>query len=133
MEKTIKVKEVVQYAGHSLRANGSVNLTVKAMYSELVNSIQMAQMLNADVDVKARVATAKPMRLGYFRIREIKIDGDGESTIKFNGISDNIEMDNLNGLPLSDADAKQFVILVTATIEIEDDDNTEDEEDSESE
>ena len=118
--KTIKVKEVVTYAGHSLRANGSVNLTVKAMYSELTNSIQMMQMLNNDVDLKAKVADGKPMRLGYFRIQEIKVDGDGESTIKFNGISDNIEMDNLNNLPLNDADTKQFTILAVAEVDLED-------------
>lgn len=118
--KTIKVKEVVTYAGHSLRANGSVNLTVKAMYSELTNSIQMMQMLNNDVDLKARVANGKPMRLGYFRIQEIKVDSDGESAIKFNGISDNIEMDHLNELPLSDADTKQFTILAVAEVDLED-------------
>lgn len=118
--KTIKVKEVVTYAGHSLRANGSVNLTVKAMYSELTNSIQMMQMLNNDVDLKARVANGKPMRLGYFRIQEIKVDSDGESTIKFNGISDNIEMDHLNELPLNDADTKQFTILAVAEVDLED-------------
>jgi len=118
--KTIKVKEIVTYAGHSLRANGSVNLTVKAMYGELTNSIQMMQMLNNDVDLRARVANGKPMRLGFFRIQEIKVDGDGESKIKFNGISDNIEMDNLNNLPLNDADAKQFVILAVAEIDLED-------------
>lgn len=118
--KTIKVKEVVTYAGHSLRANGSVNLTVKAMYSELTNSIQMMQMLNNDVDLRAKVADGKPMRLGYFRIQEIKVDGDGESTIKFNGISDNIEMDNLNNLPLNDADTKQFTILAVAEVDLDD-------------
>lgn len=116
---TIKVKEVVQYAGHSLRANGSVNLTVKAMYSELTNSVQMMQMLNNDVDLRAKLVNGKPMRLGYFRIQEIKVDGDGESTIKFNGISDNVEMDNLNNLPLNDADAKQFTILAVADIDEE--------------
>lgn len=118
--KTVKVKEIVTYAGHSLRANGSVNLTVKAMYGELTNSIQMMQMLNNDVDLKARVTNGKPMRLGFFRIQEIKVDGDGESTIKFNGISDNIEMDNLNNLPLNDADTKQFTILAVAEIDLED-------------
>ena len=119
---TIKVKQIVQYAGHSLRANGSVNFTVKAMYSELVNSIKMMQMLNNDVSLKARVANDKPVNLGYFRIQEIKVDSDGESTIKFNGISDNIEMDNLNNLPLSDADVKQFTILAVADVEEEDED-----------
>lgn len=117
--KTIKVKEIVQYNGHSLRANGSVNLSVKAMYSELTNSICMMQMLNNDVDLKARIGNNKPIHLGYFRIQEIKVDGDGESTIKFNGISDNIEMDNLNSLPLNDADVKQFAILAVADVDDE--------------
>lgn len=124
--KTVKVKEIVTYAGHSLRANGSVNLTVKAMYGELTNSIQMMQMLNNDVDLRAKVADGKPMRLGFFRVQEIKVDGDGESTIKFNGISDNIEMDHLNNLPLNDADTKQFTILAVAEIDLEDGEDGED-------
>ena len=45
----IKVKEVVKYHGHSLSANGSVNLTFKAGYSELTKTIQTFQMLNNDV------------------------------------------------------------------------------------
>ena len=40
-EMTIKVKEVVRYGGHSLSANGSVNFTLKASYSELTNSVQI--------------------------------------------------------------------------------------------
>ena len=50
----IKVKEVVVYGGHSMSANGSVNLTLKAQYSELPNSIRMMQLLNNDVDIKAK-------------------------------------------------------------------------------
>ena len=45
----VKVKEVVKYGGHSLSANGSVNFTLKAQYSELSNTIQLMQMLNNDV------------------------------------------------------------------------------------
>lgn len=48
----VKVKEVVKYGGHNLSANGSVNLTMNASYSELVNSIQVSQMLNNDVASK---------------------------------------------------------------------------------
>ena len=43
--KQIRVREVVKYGGHSLSANGSVNLTLKADYSELVNTIQVQQMV----------------------------------------------------------------------------------------
>ena len=33
-----------------------------------------------------------------FRLKEIKIDGDGEAVIKFNSSLDYVEADNLNGL-----------------------------------
>ena len=32
--KEIKVKQLVMYDGHNLKANGSVNLKLKARYSE---------------------------------------------------------------------------------------------------
>lgn len=124
--KQIKVKQVVKYGGHSLSANGSVNFTLKAAYSELVNTIQAMQMLNNDVVIKAKVPGSKPMKLGMFRIKQITVDGDGESTIKFNGLNDYIEMDNLNLLPLNTDDNKEFTVLMEAQIESE-----EDEEDNE--
>lgn len=117
----IKVKEVVKYGGHSLSANGSVNFTLKAAYSELTNSIKLMQMLNNDVNIKAKVPSGKPMKLGLFRIKQIIIDGDGESIIKFNGLNDYIEMDNLNLLPLNSDENKEFVVMMEAEIEDEND------------
>lgn len=126
--KTIKVKEVVTYGGHSISANGSVNLTFKAQYSELVNTVQSLQLLNNDVFIKARVAGMKPMKLGMFRVKDVNVSGDGSSTIKFNGISDYIEVDNLNTLPLKDSDTPLFNILMEAEIEEEDNEDGNDEE-----
>ena len=123
----IKVKEVVKYGGHSLSANGSVNFTLKASYSELSNTIQLMQLLNNDVGIKAKVPGGSPMKLGFFRVKQIVIDGDGESTIKFNGLNDYIEMDNLNTLPLNSDENKEFVVMMEAEIEIE----SEEEEDGE--
>lgn len=113
----IKVKEVVKYGGHSLSANGSVNFTLKAMYSELTNTIQLMQMLNNDVSIKAKIPGGSPMKLGLFRIKQITICGDGESTIKFNGLNDYIEMDNMNLLPLNSDENKEFTVLMEADIE----------------
>ena len=121
----IKVKEVVTYGGHSLKANGAVDFTLKASYSELTNSISLMQMLNNDVNIKARVPGGKPMKLGMFRIKQIIIDGAGESIIKFNGLNDYIEMDNLNLLPLNSDDNKEFVVLMEADVEEEDSDGEE--------
>lgn len=117
--KEIKVKEVVTYDGHNLSANGAVNLTLKAMYSELVNTIQVMQMLNNDVTIKAKIPNEKAIKLGIFRIKQINVDGDGESKLKFNGLIDYIEIDNLNLLPLSSDDNRQFTILMEAEIEEE--------------
>lgn len=118
----IKVKEVVTYGGHSLKANGAVDFTLKASYSELTNSIKLMQMLNNDVNIKAKVPGGKAMKLGMFRVKQIVVDGDGESVLKFNGLNDHIEMDNLNMLPLNDSDTKEFVVLLEAEIEEEDED-----------
>lgn len=115
----VKVKEVVTYGGHSLKANGAVDFTLKASYSELTNTIGMMQMLNNDVSIKAKVPGGKPMKLGVFRIKQIVIDSDGESVLKFNGLNDYIEMDNLNMLPLNDSDSKEFVVMMEAEIEEE--------------
>lgn len=122
----VKIKQVVTYKGHSLSANGSVNFTLKAAYSELPNSIQMMQMLNNDVSIKARLPGSKPMKLGMFRIKQIVVDGDGESVLKFNGLNDYIEMDNLNLLPLNNDENKEFVIMAEAEIEMEDEEGEDD-------
>lgn len=115
----IKLKQVVRYNGHSLSANGSVNFDLKAEYGELGNTIQLFQLLNNDVKIKVKLAGSKPMMLGMFRIKQITIDGDGESKIRFNGLNDYIEMDNLNLLPLNSDDAKNFVVMYEADIEEE--------------
>lgn len=122
----VKVKEVVKYGGHSLSANGSVNFTLKAQYSELPNTIKLMQMLNNDVNIKAKVPGGKPMKLGFFRVKQIVIDGDGESTIKFNGLNDYIEMDNLNLLHLNTDENKEFVVLMEADIETDEMEETDD-------
>lgn len=124
---TIKVKEVVKYNGHSLSANGSVSLAFKASYSELTNSIQVMQMLNNDVAIAAKLpSNKKPIKLGLFRVKNVSIDGDGESTLKFNGLNDFIEMDNLNLLPLKNDDINEFVILMKAEIDDEEGEENED-------
>lgn len=124
-----KIKSVVVNGGYSVSANGSVNLKFIAGYSELVNTIKLQQMLNNDVTIKARIPVpeGKPqiIKLGVFRVKNTMIDGDGESKIQFNGLADYVEMDNLNMLPLSSNDVKEFMILMEAEIEIEseEDDN----------
>ena len=119
----LKVKSVVVNGGYNVSANGSVNIKFIAGYSELVNTIKLQQMLNNDVVIKARIPSpsGKPqvLKLGTFRVKNTIIDGDGESKIQFNGLSDYIELDNLNLLPLSSDDIKEFTILMESEVEVE--------------
>ena len=127
----LKLKQVVKYGGHSVGANGSVNVTFLAAYGEIVHSIETLQMLNCDVTIGAKIPGKSAMRLGVFRVKQVVFDGDGESRIKLNGLSDFIEMDALNRLPLKTDDVPEFKVQYQATIEKEkeDDESGEDESD----
>lgn len=115
--KKVEVKEVVNYRGHSIRANGSVDVSFSAMYDEIVNSIQLLQMLNNDVDIIAKLPGDKPIKLGVYRIKNVSFDDDGESKIKFNSIDTSVEFDNLSRIITSE----KFQVKFSAVIEEEDD------------
>ena len=119
----IDITQVVTYGGHSLSATGSVNLTFKAMYSDLDKTIMLHQLLNNDITVKAKLpGRKKPIMLGIFRIKHLDTAGDGCSAIKLNGLNTFVEMDNLNLLPTKqDGDEELFTVRYEAEVEIEED------------
>ena len=114
----LKAKSIVSYNGHNISANGTVNFNVNAQYSQLTNTIQLMQMLNNDIDIKAKVSGAV-LKLGSFRIKKITIDGDGESKIQLTSLVDYVEVDNLNLLPLQSDESKEFKILFETEAEEE--------------
>jgi hypothetical protein len=113
--KNITIQAVANYKGHSISENGAVNLSFKFAYDELVHVILINQMLNNDVIVSAKLPDEKPIKLGMFRVKQITIDGDGESVVKFNGLNDYIEVDNLNHIVTKDL----FKIKMSANVEEE--------------
>ena len=48
--KKVKVLLEVQYDGHSVKRNTSIDLKFKAPYSELVNCLNLLQFLNCKID-----------------------------------------------------------------------------------
>ena len=113
--KTIKIKEFVKYKGHNVTQNGVVKLNFTAMYSELTKSIQTLQMLNNDIKLVCKMPETDPFTIGVFRIKNVIVDGDGESTLKFESTNDFVEMDNLSKIVVSD----EFVILMKSNVELE--------------
>ena len=123
----LKVMEVMKYGGHSLSANGMVNVTFTAMYSELAKSLQLMQLLNEDVTVAAKLPSEKPMPLGTFRVHQLIVDDDGESKVKLRGMSEFVETDSLNSLPLRNSDVPEFQVMFKADIESVEGDEEDDE------
>lgn len=122
--KKIVIKQFVRYNGHNVKSNTTVSLNFKAMYSELTKTIQILQLLNNDVKIEA---DGKP--LGVFRVKNVSVSDDGESTLKFESMADAVEMDNLNSLVTAENEVK---ITMESVVDLEDG-NEEVEEEIESE
>lgn len=123
MEQHVEVKVIGKYNGHSVKANQSVDLSIKAGYDQLSQAVCLLQMLNNDVTIKAKVPDTKPFNLGTFRVQAVNVSHDGESVIKFNSMADFTEVNNFTMLFGSD----MVILKVEADIEIEDSGDDEEE------
>ena len=112
----ISIKEVVSYKGHSVKANGNVDISFNAMYDQLTKSMEVLQMLNNDITITAKLSGSKPVKLGTFSVKNVLFDGDGESVLKFVSLVDYIEMDNINSI----ISQENFQLRMEAYIETED-------------
>ena len=130
--KKIRIKEFVRYNGHNVKSNTTVSLNFKAMYSELTKTIQVLQLLNNDVKI-----TAGDKPLGTFRVKNVSVSDDGESTLKFESMADAVEMDNLNSLINLENEVaivmESVVDLEDGNEEVEEEDDDEVEDDTEDE
>lgn len=116
MEKSVEIKAIAQYGGHSMKPNGVTELMLKFDYSELTDIIMLQQMLNNDISIIAKMPNdSKAMKLGVFKIKSTNIASDGCSNVRFFSSVDFVESDNLNKLVTTD----QFKIRCNANIEIE--------------
>lgn len=101
-DNEIKIQAETSYNGHSIKANGSVDISFKFGYSELTNVIKLLQLLNENIKIAVKIRKENPIVVGEFMLKDFRIDSDGESTIKFNSSVDYIEGDILGlvGEPL---------------------------------
>lgn len=125
--KKVKIREVVSYNGHNVKSNGVVNLNLKAMYSELVNTIQVLQLLNNDVKISV-IEGKSENSLGMFRVKNVSISDDGESVLKFETLAEAAEMDKINSLVGKET---EFTINMFAEVEVEEESDDEEDEDDE--
>lgn len=110
--KKVNIKELASYNGHSVKSNTTVALNFKAMYSQLTQTIQVLQLLNNDVKI-----TADKKPLGTFRVKNVSVSDDGESTLKFESMASAVEMDNLNALINSETEVN---LVMEGVVDMED-------------
>ena len=116
MEKEIKFKIPGTYKGHSVKQNGVVELNLGFKYSELHLSVLNTQLLNENISLFAKL-DGSVESLGVFMIKNIGIDHDGNSTIKYGSTMDNAESNTINELSYKKTDDVMF--MLKATIEVE--------------
>jgi len=119
--RKVDIKTVCKYNGHSIKANEAVDLSLKFGYDQLVNYIQLVQLLNENINIISKIGDSKPIKLGIYTLKEVKIDNDGEAVIKFNSTLSYVEADNLNKLA-----GEMLKVRFKADVEIENDGEDED-------
>lgn len=100
--KKIAIKEIVNYKGHSVKPNGTVDISFSAMYDQITSSIGVLQLLNENVKILAKLPGRDPMELGNFMVKGVSFSKDGTSVIKFHTLTDYVEMDNINTVVVPD-------------------------------
>lgn len=112
--KKIKVVSIGKYNGHNIKQNRNIELSFKFGYDQLENSIMLLQMLNNNISIICRIGKEKPLQIGSFMLKQVNIDSDGESTVKFHSQLDFVEPNNLNGLA-----GELLNVMFKADVEVE--------------
>ena len=112
MEKKFKQKGIATFEGLSIGKNKTVQLKFKLRYDEILTSVELLQGLNNDITVHAKTAAGNPMGLGIFRIGAVNFDKDGNATIPFKSLVDNVNLDNICSLVDEDYIQLRFQAII---------------------
>lgn len=112
MEKKFKQKGVATFQSLSIRRNKTVQLNFKLRYDEILTSVELLQGLNSDITVHAKIGDDKPVNLGIFTIGAVNFDKDGNATIPFKSLVDNVNLDNINSIIDEDYIQLRFMAII---------------------
>lgn len=112
MEKKFKQKGIATFQGLSIGRNKTVQLKFKLRYDEILTSVELLQGLNSDITVHAKIGDDKPVNLGIFTIGAVNFDKDGNATIPFKSLVDNVNLDNINSIIDEDYIQLRFMAII---------------------
>lgn len=111
-ERQLKQKGIATFEGLTISKNRTVVLKVKLRYDEVITSINLLQGLNSDITVHAKVPDRKAMNLGIFTIGAVNFDKDGNATIPFKSMVQNVNLDNICSLTDEDYIQLRFMAVL---------------------
>lgn len=124
-EKKFKQKGVATFEGLTIGKNKAVVVKFKLRYDEILTSVELLQGLNSDITVHAKAEDTGVISLGMFTIGAVNFDRDGNATIPFKSLVDNVNLDNICKL----VDKEYIQLRFSAIIELPD--NSSESEDAE--
>lgn len=116
MERKLKQKGIASFEGLSIGKNKTIQVKFKLRYDEILTSVELLQGLNNDITLHAKVPDKKPMNLGIFTIGAINFDKDGNATIPFKSLTDNVNVESICSL----VDEELIQLRFQAIIELPD-------------
>lgn len=111
-ERQLKQKGIATFEGLTISKSRTVILKVKLRYDEVITSINLLQGLNSDITVHAKVPDRKAMNLGIFTIGAVNFDKDGNATIPFKSMVQNVNLDNICSLTDEDYIQLRFMAVL---------------------
>lgn len=126
MEKKFKQKGIATFEGLTIGKNKTVQVKFKLRYDEILTSVELLQGLNSDITVQAKCGTNKAVNLGLFTIGAVNFDKDGNATIPFKSLVDNVNLDAICSLVDEDYIQLRFMAILELP-----DTNTEENEENE--
>lgn len=116
MERKLKQQGIASFEGLSIGKNKTIQVKFKLRYDEILTSVELLQGLNSDITLHAKVPDKKPMNLGIFTIGAINFDKDGNATIPFKSLTDNVNVESICSL----VDEELIQLRFQAIIELPD-------------
>lgn len=116
MERKLKQQGIASFEGLSIGKNKTIQVKFKLRYDEILTSVELLQGLNNDITLHAKMPDKKPMNLGIFTIGAINFDKDGNATIPFKSLTDNVNVESICSL----VDEELIQLRFQAIIELPD-------------
>lgn len=94
----VKVSATGFYAGHSIKANGTLDLKMTFSSNEMSNTVKFLAMIGKPLKLGIFADGEKPTNLGEFTIDKIEFTKNAETKMKFASTKDYVVIQNMVSL-----------------------------------